>query len=239
MSTERPRRPRRGATSPNYSGRATTDLKRSQRFQMALDEMRNSDVGPGNDYGGQRAAIYQRHGLDRVQWSKCYNAHVKKFPNAGLVAIEKQEAVVVTAPPQRRCTQAVRLRQKGEWGKAHAFVTTLVDGGKMAAQAIKEARAVGFTNVPSPRAIGRHVKAARGPGVEPKRRGRPPLIPRSVERQFAFKIKHFTAMGYSMDEGEVVAQMLHMIEGTGDDTDKTAEGFYNNSDHGGKRTRRW
>lgn len=86
---------RRSSRTRRPVKRAPKDLKRGQKFQRALAECRELRVAwadehtVGRKHKKRRREVYEKHGLDRYQWSQCYNAYRKKFPAA--VAVQQQQ----------------------------------------------------------------------------------------------------------------------------------------------------
>ena len=65
---------------------APTVLKRGQKFQRALAECRELRVAwadehtVGRNHKKRRREVYEKHGLDRYQWSQCYTKY-RKHPH--------------------------------------------------------------------------------------------------------------------------------------------------------------
>ena len=82
MSTTSHRRSQRRRSKPvSYRGRAPNDLRRSQKFMMAFDEMRHLRLSDDKIDKKQRVKIYKKHNLTGTEWGNCYCAFRKRFPD--------------------------------------------------------------------------------------------------------------------------------------------------------------
>jgi hypothetical protein len=97
----------------SYGVRAPQDLKPGQKFENAFKEMEKNGIGDGNADKSRRVEIYEKHGMDRAQWSRIYLKHVSDFPNSALGEIQAPPAAV--EPPaliKTRRTKKVKLGEK-------------------------------------------------------------------------------------------------------------------------------